>query len=320
MPTTKKWKKECYNVKIQSTILKRQPRFCVWIYIMLWNGGEALLERNSNVWGRLKGPYGSAENVPVLLEQLMRQYSQEVYDKLFQEYLFHQNTIYTVTYAAMPFLAQIACSTSDAEVRQDLFITCGIIEASRDGRDSEPFPESWAELAEEVGSSVCLELYREYIKAIDTFKALAKEVFAHSARNSIDETEKRYILAADAAYRGAYALANMLITFINGDEYVAACPACEKDVFIWPHEDKSAGILQAYKHDPVFRTGQQPQAIFPILSFADEEIRILVERSEEIGEQTLVRHLHYLAGETLCPACRERISVWPSLQSTFIVQ
>ncbi|GLI07823.1 hypothetical protein YDYSG_38530 [Paenibacillus tyrfis] len=275
-----------------------------------------MLKWDSDVWRKLTGPYGTAENVPVLLQQLMGQYSQEIFDELFQEHLFHQNTIYTATYAAMPFLAQIACSTSDAEVRKELFINCGIIEASRNGRDEAPFPESWAELADDAGSSVCTELYREYIEAIGKLKALTKEVFAYTVHNSIEETEKRYILVADAAYRGSYNVANMLMTFIHGDEYVAVCPACEEDVFVWPNEDNTE-ILQAYEHDPVFHTGQESHVIVPATLFEDEEIRTLMERVEAIGEQSLAGHLHYLAGETSCPSCREKISIWPSLLSTF---
>jgi len=275
-----------------------------------------LIKWDSDVWGKLKGPYGSADNVPVLLKQLMQEYSQEVFDELFQEYLFHQNTIYTATYAAMPFLAQLACSTSDAVVRKELFINCGIIEASRDGRDEAPFPASWAELAQDVGSSVCTELYSEYVEAIDKLRTLTKEVFAYTAQQTMDEIEKRYILIADTAYRGSYIPANMLMTFSEGDEYVAVCPACEEDVYLWPIEDQ-AGILQAYEHDPVFHTGQEPQVIVPVTSFADEEVRTLAERAAAIGEQTLTEHLHYLAGETICPSCSEKLSVWPSLLSTF---
>ncbi|MFF2889298.1 hypothetical protein [Paenibacillus sp. NPDC057967] len=275
-----------------------------------------MLKWDSDVWGKLTGPYRSADNVPELLQQLAQEYSQEVFDELFQEYLFHQNTIYTATYAAMPYLAQLACSTSDSEVRKELYINCGIIEASRDEREKAPFPASWAELAEDVGSSVCTELYFEYIEAMDKLRALTKGVLAYAAQQTMDETEKRYILIADAAYRGSYSIANMLMTFSEGDEYVAVCPACEEDVYIWPVEDHS-GILQAYAEDPVFQAGQEPQRLVPVTSFADEEVQALAERAEAIGEQTLAEHLHYLAGETTCPSCRENISVWPSLLRTF---
>ncbi|UED71593.1 hypothetical protein [Brevibacillus sp. HD3.3A] len=276
-----------------------------------------MLKWDSDIWGKLTGPYSTADNVPVLLQQLIQEYDQGIFDELFQEHLFHQNTIYTATYAAMPFLAQIACSTSDAEVRKELFINCGVIEASRDERDEDPFPESWAELAEDAGSSVCMELYREYEEAIAKLKALTKEVFSYAADSSLDETEKRYILVADAAYRGSHDVANMLMTFMDGDEYVAVCPACTEDVYIWPQEDHPAKILQVFQQDPVFHTEQTPHEIVPAPSFAEEEIRTLAEQAEAIGEQTLVRQLHYLAGETACPSCREKISVWPSLLGTF---
>lgn len=99
-----------------------------------------MLTWDSDVWGKLSGPYGSAENVPKLLQRLEQEYSQEVFDELFQEFLFHQNSIYTATYAVMPFLAQLACSVTDIEVRTNLFIHCGIIEASRDEQHQDPFP------------------------------------------------------------------------------------------------------------------------------------------------------------------------------------
>lgn len=181
-----------------------------------------MLKWDSDVWGKLTGPYSTADNVPVLLQQLKQEYSQEVFDELFQEHLFHQNTIYTASYAAMPYLAQLACTTSDAEVRKELYINCGIIEASRDGNEVTPFPSSWAELAKDAGSSVCTELYCEYIEAMDKLRALSKEVFAYAAA-----------------------------------------------------------------------------------------------QQEAIGEQTLARQLRYLAGETTCPSCRENLSVWPALLSTF---
>ncbi|RJX37095.1 hypothetical protein D3P09_24600 [Paenibacillus pinisoli] len=276
-----------------------------------------MLKWDSDVWGKLTGPYSSADNVPDLLQRLEQEYSQEVFDELFQEYLYHQNTIYTATYAAMPYLAQLACSTSDAEVRKELFINCGIIEASRDGGDESPFPASWAELAEDAGSSICTELYREYMEAMDKLRGLTKDVFAYAAaQQSMDETEKKYILIADAAYRGSYTIASMLMTFSEGDEYVAVCPSCEEEVYIWPGED-DAGILQAYEQDPVFHDGQEPQAIIPVTSFADEEVQALAERAEAIGEQTLARQLRYLAGDTTCPSCQENISVWSALLNTF---
>ncbi|MDT0125009.1 hypothetical protein Q9R46_20265 [Paenibacillus sp. RRE4] len=275
-----------------------------------------MLSLDRDLWEKLTGPYGSAENVPRLLQQLQQQFSQEVFDELFQEYLFHQNTIYTATYAAMPFLAHLACTTSDTAVRKELFINCGIMEASRDEQHQMPYPPSWTELADVVGSTVCTQMYTDYVEAIDQLRSLTEQVLADAAEPSTDDTDKRYILIADAAFRKSYIVANMLMTFSEGDEYVAGCPACENELYIWPDENHAVP-LKAYAEDPVFQPDQEAHAIIPTSEWTDEETRILAERTARIGEQTLSAHLPYLAGNTTCPSCREKIAVWPALLSTF---
>ncbi|MBU5355111.1 hypothetical protein KQI74_22765 [Paenibacillus barcinonensis] len=278
-----------------------------------------MLTWDSDVWGKLSGPYGSAENVPKLLQQLEQEYSQEVFDELFQEFLFHQNSIYTATYAVMPFLAQLASSVTDIEVRTNLFIHCGIIEASRDEQHQDPFPESWEELADVVGSASCTRMYNDYMKAIDQIKSLTDEVLDYAAQSSADDIEKRYLLIADAAFHQSCNVANMLLTFIEGEEYVTVCPACGEDVYIWPQEDKTAP-LQAYEHDPVFNPEQQPYAITPASSLEDDpETKALAEQTSRIGDQTLAAHLPYLAGTTTCPACREAFPIWSALLDTFTI-
>ena len=96
----------------------------------------------------------------------------------------------------------------------------------------------------------------------------------------------------------------MLMTFSEGDEYVAECP-CANEVYIWPDENYAVP-LKAYEQDPVFQPDQQAQAITPASSWADEETQVLAERTAQIGEQTLSAHLPYLAGKTTCPSCHER--------------
>ncbi|MCM3135049.1 hypothetical protein M3629_19915 [Paenibacillus polysaccharolyticus] len=277
-----------------------------------------MLSLDRDLWAKLSGPYGSAEDAPRLLQQLQQQFSQEVFDELFQEYLFHQNTIYTATYAAMPFLARLACTTSDSAVRKELYINCGIIEASRDERHQTPYPPSWTELADEVGSTVCTQVYTDYVEAIDQLRSLTEQVLTDVAELSTDDTEKRYVLIADAAFRESYIVANMLMTFSDGDEYVAECPACANEVYIWPDEHYAVP-LKAYEQDPVFQPDQEAHAIIPASIWTDEETGILAERTAKIGEQTLSAHLPYLAGKTTCPSCHENIAVWPALLSTFIM-
>ena len=79
-------------------------------------------------------------------------------------------------------------------VRKELFINCGIIEASRDERHQMPYPPSWTELADVVGSTVCTQMYTDYVEAIDQLRSLTEQVLTDVAELSTDDTEKRYVL------------------------------------------------------------------------------------------------------------------------------
>ena len=274
-----------------------------------------MLEWTSDTWGKLMGPYGSGENVPTLLKQLMQEYDQETADELFQEYLFHQNTIYTVTYAVVPYLAQIARSTKDPKVQRELFITCGIIEASRDKNDSAPYPAAWVELAEDVGASICEDIYSGYIEAIRDVASLGEEVRIHAARSPVDDVEKRYILAADAAFRESYKVANMLLTFVSGDEYIAVCQECKQDVYLWPNGEGEC--IQAFAQDPVFEEEQEAHIVIPVSKFSDADQVVLADQVTAIGEHGLTRDLPYLAGDTKCPSCGMHLPIWLAMLSIF---
>lgn len=65
-----------------------------------------LLLKNS-IWARLYGPYG-VQNVAPTLENLSRDWQQALADDLYWERLHHQETLYPVTYAALPWLWDIA--------------------------------------------------------------------------------------------------------------------------------------------------------------------------------------------------------------------
>lgn len=67
-----------------------------------------MLDLSRPVWQQLHGPFGSSEAVPGLLQQLQDEYTTEVKDALYWEHLFHQDTIYSITYAALPYLVELA--------------------------------------------------------------------------------------------------------------------------------------------------------------------------------------------------------------------
>ncbi|WP_237900918.1 hypothetical protein [Brevibacillus brevis] len=89
-----------------------------------------MLDLASPVWGKLHGPYGLSDHIPALIQHIQHDYFSEEKEELYWELLYHQNTIYPCTYAAVPYLVEIARKTESPDILLDIFITCGMFEAS----------------------------------------------------------------------------------------------------------------------------------------------------------------------------------------------
>ena len=75
------------------------------------------------LWERLYGPYGIT-NVSSVLCALQRQWSQEQANDLYWEQLHHQDTLYPVTYAALPWLWERAPQDDDNLIFFSHLVAC----------------------------------------------------------------------------------------------------------------------------------------------------------------------------------------------------
>ena len=86
------------------------------------------------IWSRLYGPYG-VEDVAGGLRRLQTEWDEEVARDLYWEKLHHQETLYPVTYAALPWLWDMpSCPPSEQKNRLMFFshvIDCAL-SAGRD--------------------------------------------------------------------------------------------------------------------------------------------------------------------------------------------
>lgn len=89
-----------------------------------------MLDLASPIWAKLHGPYGCSDRVPALIEHISHDYFSEEKEELYWELLYHQNTIYPCTYAAIPYLVELALKTQRQDILLDIFVTCGIFEAN----------------------------------------------------------------------------------------------------------------------------------------------------------------------------------------------
>src|SRR5690242_2032377 len=81
-------------------------------------------------WAMLTHAYGSAQDIPGLLEQAVPEMRSEVWSELWSR-LCHQGTVYPASYAALPALTLLARQWSPADRAMPL-ILAGAILASTD--------------------------------------------------------------------------------------------------------------------------------------------------------------------------------------------
>ncbi|MCC8436282.1 hypothetical protein HP567_017205 [Brevibacillus sp. M2.1A] len=272
-----------------------------------------MLDLASPLWGKLHGPYGLSDRIPALIQHIQHDYFSEEKEELYWELLYHQNTIYPCTYAAVPYLVEIARKTESPDILLDIFITCGMFEASSENAPHLEVPSEF--LRDQIpllDQETIRDIYREYRQAILSLTEKTESIL-HLARMGEHDAEKRYILAADAAFRGEKDIANMLLTFSAGDEYVTVCPTCDQSIYIWPDEEE--GILYGYEEDPVFHDKAKRLSIITKRpdTTNDSGLQGLYQCALAIEDKTLLAHLPYLAGELNCCSCDTPIQVWTGL-------
>ncbi|MFC3771768.1 hypothetical protein [Paenibacillus sp. GCM10012303] len=276
-----------------------------------------MLPLSDPLWRELRGPYGSSEEVPLLLTRLQEQYDAEDKDKLYWEHLYHQNTLYSCTYAAVPYLAVLAHNTDNPETKLDIYIQCGIFEANNGNGPENEVAAEYARDGIQVSPETAQDIYRSYRKAVAGLAALGPTLIDY-VRSEQPESEKRYFLAAAAAYAGSKAAACMLLTFSGGDEYVFGCSECGEDVYLWPEEPECETLI-VYKDDPVNEPDQPGSRIErrEPETMEDGGFRVLYRQAELVGDATMLHHLPELAGDTDCPHCGVRQHIWPGLLRIF---
>jgi len=135
-----------------------------------------MLQLTDPQWRELQGLYGSSEDVPRLLARLQEEYVTQVRDKLYWEHLYHQNTLYSCTYAAVPYLAELAWNASNPATKLDIYIQCGIFEANN-GNDLEcEIPAEFTSDQIQVAPEPAKAIYRSYQKALTSLPGMTESL------------------------------------------------------------------------------------------------------------------------------------------------
>jgi hypothetical protein len=243
-----------------------------------------MLSLDSPEWSLLQHAYGSAGDVPELLERFREQPDDEDWDELWS-CLCHQYTTYSATYAALPHLADIARMRPSSEWGRFLSFAGTVTACTEEGA----VPEAYR---------------ADVVRAVESFRALAVEaVLCHRH----EQPEFVELLEALAALHGSRTLGRQL-SRLNDEEFQGVCPHCEAELFIIVE----TAAMTVTAEDPVFHPQAKRTAVVPASSDAPPWTPSLLHRvdvaslralASHVGHSQVAEWLRHLEGRGSCPAC-----------------
>lgn len=266
-----------------------------------------------DIWTKLKSPFENSGDIPVLIEQLEKTYSDKTLDIICWEYIYHQKSLYESTFATFPYLVNFCETATDASFKLNAFINLGLILSELDTGDillTQAFANS--KLDKEVIKSIT-ESFKESFQKL---KEIGKSLFEIVVKKN--ETEKRYFLNAIAVANENFKVAKLFSTFTENDEYICSCPECDTDFYLWNKDDR----LVLYTADPVF---DKKQAGFPVVPKSSEDIQPseiissdnnfewLTFYIDKLKIDSLKSIINYLFGEIKCPECTKKFNVFNAI-------
>ncbi|MFD5254043.1 hypothetical protein ACFWM5_14560 [Streptomyces bobili] len=161
-------------------------------------------------WSQLHHAYGTAEDLPGLLDAVSQAPSDSGWSELWSR-LCHQGTVYSASHAALPALRDMARQRSPADRREPLLLA-GAISASTD----QPYGKQDPHVTYAAEMSDLLQLTEEALRDPGLSDAPGAYV---------------YLLAALLGFEGVEVWGEQL-DGLNDDEYEVPCLACSAENFI----------------------------------------------------------------------------------------
>ncbi|MFJ3140000.1 hypothetical protein ACIPK5_29390 [Streptomyces sp. NPDC086843] len=239
-------------------------------------------------WSRLKHAYGFASDLPRLFDEIGDpELADEAWDELWAS-LYHQRSVYSASFAAVPVLADIATGRKPGGRWQALGLAGRIV-------------------VEEQQLHEPGYVQARYPAAINELHQLTQNhVTARPFEG--DEDDFLYWLEHLLAFEGVPIWRRIL----RRDEYPVVCPSCALSL-----EIDLSGRLRGTRHrDPNahFRVvGHEGPILTEVRRAALADLPPLASRMHGLAvraEQSAVAdHLTHLFGHTTCPACASEFSV-----------
>jgi hypothetical protein len=233
-------------------------------------------------WSQLSHAYGSAEDLPALLDQIEADPNAERWNDLWSA-LCHQGSVYSASFAALPRLTTIAAA-SDENERLRALLLAGAIMAGADQ------PHGVGDVRE------------KYAIEIAALLRMAKE----HLRTLSDRAEYIYLLEAILRFEGIQVWREDLSWGLVNGEYEVSCPGCEASLFI------AIGDYGYFSTSGDYALEDDVQKV-PLLPADPGDLHAIGQRLHSLaladGQNDVAVALTYLFGNALCPDCETEFSV-----------
>ncbi len=234
-------------------------------------------------WSRLSHAYGSAEDIPALLDQIGSDPTAERWNDLWSA-LCHQGSVYSASFAALPWLVGVA-GTDDRNQAVNALTLAGAIMTGADQPHG----------AGDVRAKHAAELA--------TLQSLAHE----HLRTAGDRGEYAYLLESVLAFEGVVGWSENLAWGLTNEEYEVSCPGCEAGLFVVLGE---RGFFSASGDYALSDTHVKTQPLRPADPDALDGIgRRLHDIALADGRREVAAALTYVFGDATCPDCETDFSV-----------
>ena len=246
---------------------------------------------NKSFWINFEHAYGTAEDIPLQLNELMESYTNSIYSDLFTK-LCHQGSIYNSSFVAVPYLLEIAKKHKGKDGLNILFLISAIQESATE--------EERKKIGEEV-----LNFYDVAILEANKYLDL------YCDKNQTKD-DAIYIIIAKFAFQNELKFSKVLEGFSN-EEFYCTCQSCSEEIFIWPKNS----TLVSYENDPVFKKDAKNTLIEPS-SKLEGNFETLMYLARALNQKYIQDLTPYLAGSAICPHCSFKFNLYKQIEDEVI--
>jgi hypothetical protein len=244
-------------------------------------------------WSKVSHAYGSAEDIPALLDRIASGPKPELWSDLWSA-LCHQGSVYSASFAALPWLAGVAGS-DDREQAVNALALAGAIMAG-------------AEQPHGAG-----DVRAQHAAEIESLLAAVNQ----QLRTPSDRTNYIHLLEAMLGFEGVVGWSEDLAWGLGNEEYEVDCPGCQTGLFIVLGE---RGFLSTSEDYALSDDDVETRPLLPANPANLDGIgRRLHDIALSDGQYEVAHALTYVFGRATCPDCETEFSVadqvsadWPT--------